>query len=92
MIHEFWTKWQLWPKNVTTQILQSLYYLISTLAATKNWWGLHPDEIVLITNHLLAEVPAVLKDTPVFLPVKSPTVSNFSLPLNDWVNGIHYED
>ena len=46
------------------------------VAATKNWWGLHPDEIVLITNHLMSEVPAVLKDTPVFLPVKSPTVSN----------------
>ena len=45
------------------------------VAATKNWWGLHPDEIVLITNHLMSEVPAVLKDTPVFLPVKSPTVS-----------------
>ena len=44
------------------------------VAATKNWWGLHPDEIVLLTNHLLAELPAMLKDTPVFLPVKSPTV------------------
>ena len=45
------------------------------LTATKNWWGLHPDEIVLIMNYLLSEIPAVLKDTPVFLPVKSPTVS-----------------
>ena len=45
------------------------------LTATKNWWGLHPDETVLITNYLLSEIPAVLKDTPVFLPVKSPTVS-----------------
>ena len=26
-----WTKWQLWPKNVITQILQRLYYLISIL-------------------------------------------------------------
>ena len=25
-------KWQLWPKNVITQILQTLYYLIFTLA------------------------------------------------------------
>ena len=32
MINKFWTKWQLWPKNVITQILQSLYNLISTLA------------------------------------------------------------
>ena len=31
MINEFWTKWQLWPKNVITQILQSLYDFISTL-------------------------------------------------------------
>ena len=31
MINEFWTKWQLWPKNVITQILQSLYNFISTL-------------------------------------------------------------
>ena len=45
------------------------------VSATKNWWGLHPDEIVLIINYLLSEIPAVLKDTPVFLPVKSPTVS-----------------
>ena len=30
MIVEFWTKLQLWPKNVTTQIFQSLYYIIST--------------------------------------------------------------
>ena len=31
MRDKFWTKWQLWPKNVITQILQSLYNLISTL-------------------------------------------------------------
>ena len=51
------------------------------VAATKNWWGLHPDEIVLLTNHLLAELPAMLKDTPVFLPVKSPTVCLLPFPL-----------
>ena len=27
MFDKFWTKWQSWPKNVITQILQSLYYL-----------------------------------------------------------------
>ena len=32
MINKFWTKWQLRPKNVITQILQSLYNFISTLA------------------------------------------------------------
>ena len=32
MINEFLTKWQLWPNNVITQILQSLYNFISTLA------------------------------------------------------------
>ena len=52
------------------------------LTATKNWWGLHPDETVLITNYLLSEIPAVLKDTPVFLPVKSPTVSLYILLSN----------
>ena len=31
MIDKFWTKWQLWPKNVITQILQCLYNFISTL-------------------------------------------------------------
>ena len=31
MINEVWTKWQLRPKNVITQIFQSLYYFISTL-------------------------------------------------------------
>ena len=36
MINEFWTKWQLWPKNVITQILQSLYNFISTLAYEEN--------------------------------------------------------
>ena len=31
IINKFWTKWQLWPKNDITQILQSLYDFISTL-------------------------------------------------------------
>ena len=32
MRDKFWRKWQLWPKNVITQILQSLYnFIISTL-------------------------------------------------------------
>ena len=31
MIDEFWKKWQLWPKNVIIQMLQSLHYFISTL-------------------------------------------------------------
>ena len=31
MIKEFWKKWQLWPKNVINQILQSMYALIFTL-------------------------------------------------------------
>ena len=36
MMNEFWTKWQLWPINVITQIFQSLYNFISILAATKH--------------------------------------------------------
>ena len=31
MTDEVWTKWQLWPKNVITQILQSLYNFIFIL-------------------------------------------------------------
>ena len=31
MINEFWTKWQLWPKNAITHTLQCLYNLIYTL-------------------------------------------------------------
>ena len=31
MINEFWTKWQLWPKNVIIQILENLYNFISAL-------------------------------------------------------------
>ena len=30
-VNEFWTKWQVWPKNVITQIFQSLYNFIFTL-------------------------------------------------------------
>ena len=33
MIKELWTKWQFWPKNTIIQILQSLYYIFSTLVA-----------------------------------------------------------
>ena len=35
MIDKFWGKWQLWPKNVTTQLLLRLYYFISTLVASQ---------------------------------------------------------
>ena len=34
MRDKFWRKWQLWPKNVITQILQRLYYLIFTLVVS----------------------------------------------------------
>ena len=34
MINECWIKWQLWPKNVISQILQSLYNFISILGST----------------------------------------------------------
>ena len=33
-LNEFWTKWQLWPKNVITQILHSFWYFIFILADT----------------------------------------------------------
>ena len=32
IIIEFWTKWQLWPKNVIAQLLLRLCFFISTLA------------------------------------------------------------
>ena len=35
MINELWTKWQLWPKNVISQIFQSLYNFISTLVINR---------------------------------------------------------
>ncbi len=56
------------------------------VTATKNWWGLHPDEIVLLTNYLLSEIPAGLKDTPVFLPIKSPTVIMLKLSIRNYVH------
>ena len=33
IIDGFWTKWQLWPKNVKIQIIQILNFFISTLGA-----------------------------------------------------------
>ncbi len=44
--------------------------------ATKNWWTLlHPDEQALLAAFACADPAfAALKDTPVFLPIKSPTV------------------
>ena len=44
------------------------------VTATKNWFSLHPDEIVLLSLYLQSELWATLRDTPIFLPVKSPTV------------------
>ena len=44
------------------------------LAATSNWWSLHPDELCLLSLYIWTEQRATLSDTPVFLPVKSPTV------------------
>ena len=32
----FWIKWQLWPKNVNTQIFQGLCYFTSTLVSRKD--------------------------------------------------------
>ena len=44
------------------------------LAATDNWWSLHPDELCLLSLYVWTQPRATLSDTPVFLPVKSPTV------------------
>ena len=44
------------------------------LAATPNWWNLHPDELCLLSLYVWTQHRATLSDTPVFLPVKSPTV------------------
>ena len=44
------------------------------LAATTNWWSLHPDELCLLSLYVVTQPRATLSDTPVFLPVKSPTV------------------
>ena len=45
------------------------------VAATSNWWTLHPDEVNLLAVFTAADSFATVKDVPVFLPVKSPTVS-----------------
>ena len=47
------------------------------VTATKNWYSLHPDEIVLLTLYLQSDIRSTLRDTPIFLPVKSPTVSSY---------------
>jgi hypothetical protein len=39
-------------------------------------WSLHPDEISLLADLLAADQFCHLRDYPVFLPVKSPTVSS----------------
>ena len=44
------------------------------VTATHNWWLLHPDELCLLSLLVWAEPRAALSDSPVFLPVKSPTV------------------
>ena len=45
--------------------------------ATKNWWSLHTDELALLSSFAVADNWAMIKDTPVFLPVKSPTVNEY---------------
>jgi len=44
------------------------------VVATANWWSLHPDELCLLSLLVWTEPRCSLSDTPVFLPVKSPTV------------------
>jgi hypothetical protein len=44
------------------------------VCATKNWFLLHPDEVNLLSTYVTSDSWATIKDTPVFLPVKSPTV------------------
>jgi len=44
------------------------------VTATPNWWSLHPDELCLLSLFVSTETRCSLSDTPVFLPVKSPTV------------------
>ena len=53
------------------------------VTATKNWFSLHPDEIVLLSLYLQSELWATLRDTPIFLPVKSPTVSKNIFIMNN---------
>lgn len=44
------------------------------VTATPNWWSLHPDELCLLSLFVSTETRCSMSDTPVFLPVKSPTV------------------
>ncbi len=45
-----------------------------TVCATKNWWSLHPDEANLMSLFICSDQWATIKDIPVYLPIKSPTV------------------
>ena len=58
------------------------------VSATNNWFFLHPDETMLLSLYLQSESHAsTLRDVPVFLPVKSPTVP-FRLVTCDLVSGV----
>ena len=48
--YHFRIEWQLWPKNVTTQIFQGLYHCILILGSQR---GLIQDEIKTILNYAL---------------------------------------
>ena len=41
-----------------------------TVSATTNWWGLHTDELALLSAFVWSEFSSSFSDTPVFLPIK----------------------
>ena len=57
------------------------------VTATSNWWSLHPDELCLLSLYCWTQSRATMSDTPVFLPVKSPTVP-FRLVMYELVESV----
>jgi len=44
------------------------------VCATNNWWSLHSDELAILSVYVYTEPSVTMSDTPIFLPIKSPTV------------------
>ncbi|CAB4068011.1 FUZ [Lepeophtheirus salmonis] len=57
------------------------------VTSTKNWWGLHPDELTLLSLIVQINSESTISDIPIFLPIKSPTVP-FRLVSAELIHGV----